>query len=79
MRDLRILSVYQGPAVVKARIFAGSGLLGVFATSPLDSGLSRCPLPCRFCPCHGTHYDSSGRVRKGPAPYNLEVSNTARW
>ena len=26
-----------------------------------------------FCPCHGTHYDSSGRVRKGPAPYNLEV------
>jgi ubiquinol-cytochrome c reductase iron-sulfur subunit len=26
-----------------------------------------------FCPCHGTHYDISGRVRKGPAPYNLEV------
>ena len=26
-----------------------------------------------FCPCHGTHYDTSGRVRKGPAPYNLEV------
>lgn len=28
-----------------------------------------------FCPCHGSHYDSSGRVRKGPAPKNLEVPN----
>jgi len=26
-----------------------------------------------FCPCHGSHYDLSGRIRKGPAPYNLEV------
>jgi len=26
-----------------------------------------------FCPCHGSHYDSSGRVRKGPAPKNLTV------
>ena len=26
-----------------------------------------------FCPCHGSHYDTSGRVRKGPAPKNLEV------
>jgi ubiquinol-cytochrome c reductase iron-sulfur subunit len=26
-----------------------------------------------FCPCHGSHYDSSGRVRKGPAPKNLMV------
>ena len=26
-----------------------------------------------FCPCHGSHYDISGRARKGPAPYNLEV------
>lgn len=26
-----------------------------------------------FCPCHGSHYDGSGRIRKGPAPYNLEV------
>jgi ubiquinol-cytochrome c reductase iron-sulfur subunit len=26
-----------------------------------------------FCPCHGSHYDVSGRVRKGPAPLNLEV------
>ena len=26
-----------------------------------------------FCPCHGSHYDSSGRIRKGPAPDNLAV------
>ena len=26
-----------------------------------------------FCPCHGSHYDTSGRIRKGPAPVNLEV------
>jgi ubiquinol-cytochrome c reductase iron-sulfur subunit len=38
-----------------------------------------------FCPCHGSHYDTSGRIRKGPAPTNLEVpkyefvnSNTIR-
>ena len=26
-----------------------------------------------FCPCHGSQYDTSGRIRKGPAPKNLEV------
>jgi len=26
-----------------------------------------------FCPCHGSHYDTSGRIRKGPAPANLEI------
>ena len=26
-----------------------------------------------FCPCHGSHYDTSGRIRKGPAPENLKV------
>jgi ubiquinol-cytochrome c reductase iron-sulfur subunit len=26
-----------------------------------------------FCPCHGSHYDVSGRIRKGPAPLNLEL------
>jgi ubiquinol-cytochrome c reductase iron-sulfur subunit len=24
-----------------------------------------------FCPCHGSHYDTAGRIRKGPAPLNL--------
>ncbi len=26
-----------------------------------------------FCPCHGSHYDIAGRIRKGPAPRNLDV------
>ena len=26
-----------------------------------------------FCPCHGSHYDTSGRIRKGPAPENLLI------
>lgn len=30
-----------------------------------------------FCPCHGSHYDTSGRIRKGPAPSNLVVPEYA--
>jgi ubiquinol-cytochrome c reductase iron-sulfur subunit len=30
-----------------------------------------------FCPCHGSHYDTAGRIRKGPAPKNLEVPEIA--
>ena len=30
-----------------------------------------------FCPCHGSHYDTAGRIRKGPAPLNLEVPDYA--
>ncbi|NNE57642.1 MAG: ubiquinol-cytochrome c reductase iron-sulfur subunit [Hellea sp.] len=26
-----------------------------------------------YCPCHGSHYDTSGRIRKGPAPKNLKI------
>lgn len=29
-----------------------------------------------YCPCHGSHYDASGRIRKGPAPFNLEVRDS---
>ncbi|HYE29252.1 MAG TPA: ubiquinol-cytochrome c reductase iron-sulfur subunit [Allosphingosinicella sp.] len=30
-----------------------------------------------FCPCHGSHYDTAARIRKGPAPKNLEVPDYA--
>jgi len=30
-----------------------------------------------FCPCHGSHYDPAGRIRKGPAPQNLHVPTFA--
>ncbi|MEO4001365.1 ubiquinol-cytochrome c reductase iron-sulfur subunit [Mesorhizobium sp. CAU 1732] len=28
-----------------------------------------------FCPCHGSHYDTAGRIRTGPAPENLHIPN----
>lgn len=31
-----------------------------------------------FCPCHGSHYDLAGRIRRGPAPENLEIP-PAKW
>ena len=30
-----------------------------------------------FCPCHGSHYDTAARIRKGPAPKNLVVPEYA--
>ena len=30
-----------------------------------------------FCPCHGSHYDTAARIRKGPAPLNLQVPDYA--
>ena len=30
-----------------------------------------------FCPCHGSHYDTAGRIRKGPAPRNLDLPEYA--
>jgi ubiquinol-cytochrome c reductase iron-sulfur subunit len=37
------------------------------------AGQSRGEFGGWFCPCHGSHYDTSGRIRKGPAPLNLPV------
>jgi ubiquinol-cytochrome c reductase iron-sulfur subunit len=30
-----------------------------------------------FCPCHGSHYDTAGRIRRGPAPRNLDIPTYA--
>ncbi|MEL7488273.1 MAG: ubiquinol-cytochrome c reductase iron-sulfur subunit [Pseudomonadota bacterium] len=38
-----------------------------------DQGESRGDYNGWFCPCHGSHYDTAGRIRKGPAPENLPV------
>ena len=40
---------------------------------PLGAPGSRGEYDGWFCPCHGSHYDTSGRIRKGPAPTNLAV------
>ncbi len=38
-----------------------------------SEGENKCEYGGYFCPCHGSHYDTAGRIRKGPAPTNLEV------
>jgi len=40
-------------------------------------GENRGPFGGYFCPCHGSAYDTAGRIRKGPAPANLEVPDYA--
>jgi ubiquinol-cytochrome c reductase iron-sulfur subunit len=40
---------------------------------PLGAPGSRGDYDGWFCPCHGSHYDTSGRIRRGPAPTNLVV------
>ncbi len=40
---------------------------------PLGAPGSRGDFDGWFCPCHGSHYDTSGRIRRGPAPTNLPV------
>ncbi|UYY59880.1 ubiquinol-cytochrome c reductase iron-sulfur subunit [Sphingomonas sp. S2-65] len=40
-------------------------------------GENRGPFGGYFCPCHGSAYDTAGRIRQGPAPKNLEVPNYA--
>ncbi len=42
---------------------------------PLGQEGSRGALDGWFCPCHGSVYDTSGRIRQGPAPKNLPVPN----
>jgi ubiquinol-cytochrome c reductase iron-sulfur subunit len=42
-----------------------------------SSGESKGDFGGWFCPCHGSHYDTSGRIRKGPAPANLAVPTYA--
>ena len=39
----------------------------------IGEGENRGPFGGYFCPCHGSHYDTAARIRKGPAPTNLVV------
>ncbi len=61
--------------VVKADYIVVVGVCTHLGCVPLGSaqGEVRGDFGGWFCPCHGSHYDNSGRVRKGPAPENLLV------
>lgn len=47
--------------------------LGCIPMGPFDGGTVKGEFGGYFCPCHGSHYDTAARIRKGPAPRNLEV------
>ncbi len=51
--------------------------LGCIPLGPFDGGTVVGEFGGYFCPCHGSHYDTAARVRKGPAPKNLEVPEYA--
>ena len=70
------------------RLLAGQSGAGLITRFDADRVATKyaCELPLGdgagdfhgwFCPCHGSHYDTSGRIRKGPAPENLPVPMAA--
>lgn len=56
-------------------ILVTSGACTHLGCVPVGSGGNTGDYGGWYCPCHGSHYDTSGRIRKGPAPANLPVPN----
>jgi ubiquinol-cytochrome c reductase iron-sulfur subunit len=76
------LSDLKDPATDASRVKAGKeqwlvaiGICTHLGCIPKGqrSGDERGPFGGWFCPCHGSVYDTSGRIRQGPAPKNLEI------
>jgi len=74
------LSELRDPATDQARVTAGYenwliqiGICTHLGCIPLGQkpGDPKGDYGGWFCPCHGSHYDTAGRIRKGPAPLNL--------
>ncbi|MGY6550886.1 MAG: ubiquinol-cytochrome c reductase iron-sulfur subunit [Erythrobacter sp.] len=72
----------RDPETLADRTLAGNedllvtvGVCTHFGCIPLGSnpGENRGDFNGYFCPCHGSHYDVAGRIRRGPAPLNLAV------
>ena len=58
------------PSIVFAN---GTSEPNVVANCPTTTSVPKGEFNGWYCPCHGSHYDTSGRIRKGPAPNNLDV------
>ena len=73
LRDPETLSQRTKPG--KANWLITLGVCTHLGCIPLGigEGENRGPYGGYFCPCHGSQYDSSGRIRRGPAPKNLVV------
>ncbi len=77
-KDARNVNIGEAPADDQNRTMDEAGewlvMMGVcthLGCVPLGNGAG--DFHGWFCPCHGSHYDSSGRIRKGPAPENLPI------
>lgn len=77
LRDPQTLAERTQPG--KANWLITLGVCTHLGCVPLGAGQgeSRGEFGGYFCPCHGSHYDTAARVRKGPAPKNLEVPEYA--
>lgn len=72
------ISTLRDPQADKDRVKAGKaqwlvqiGVCTHLGCVPLGNGSG--DFKGWFCPCHGSHYDTAGRIRKGPAPHNLVI------
>src|SRR3954468_16103048 len=73
LRDPQSLAQRTKPG--KAKWLVTMGVCTHLGCVPLGAGEgeNRGPFGGYFCPCHGSQYDTAARIRKGPAPKNLEV------
>jgi ubiquinol-cytochrome c reductase iron-sulfur subunit len=78
----RVLGVAESPATDQARTKPGKEqwlvMVGVCThlgciPKGQGNGDEKGPFGGWFCPCHGSAYDTSGRIRQGPAPANLDI------
>lgn len=76
------LAALRDPETLEARLGTGNddiliqlGVCTHLGCVPLGAseGEDKGDFDGYFCPCHGSHYDAAGRIRKGPAPANLVV------
>lgn len=71
--DARLRPLPDG--TLKPEILIVSGSCTHLGCVPVGPGSNTGEYGGWYCPCHGSHYDTSGRIRKGPAPLNLPVPN----
>ena len=67
----RVLNPPEGTEGVAGEWLVMMGVCTHLGCVPLGDGAGE--FGGWFCPCHGSHYDTAGRIRKGPAPENLPV------
>jgi ubiquinol-cytochrome c reductase iron-sulfur subunit len=77
LRDPQTLA--ERTKVGKANWLITLGVCTHLGCVPLGAGEgeNKGPFGCYFCPCHGSAYDTAGRIRSGPAPQNLHVPEYA--